>query len=284
MLKHISLTGVRRLLRVARGALASSYELWRLKRHAHAQAERLAILLEEWRQRHPIDDPLIEGIERQRAAWLHEDEAVIGDAFQDNYTVARGCRASFPALWAELLYRIARDSAPKVLLELGTNLGISSAYLAAGGRVHGSFVVTLEGSPVRLKLAQSLHRDLKLDSITYRLGKFVETLNPVLEERSPIDFAFLDGHHHRKPTLDYFEAIYPHLADGAIVVFDDIAWSEEMVDAWRTLCADKRFAFIVDLAKMGIGVTQTHTADAAPQVFRIARPTVRAEAFRLISN
>jgi len=123
-----------------------------------------------------------------------------------------------------------------------------------------------------VNLAQALHRDLKLNGIAYRIGKFQQTLKPVLQEHSPIDFAFIDGYHQRKPTLDYFDAIHPHLTDGAIVVFDDIVWSREMLDAWRTLCANRRFAFLVDLVKMGIGVTRMHAASVAPQVFRVAGP------------
>jgi len=221
-----------------------------------------------------VRSTLIASIERRRTAWLREDRDADGTGygFDDKHSVGRACSASMPPLWAELLYRIARDIAPKVLLELGTNLGISSAYLAAGGQAHGSSVITLDGAPARVNLAQSLHRDLKLNGIVYRLGTFRQTLKPVLREHSLIDFAFIDGHHQRKPTLDYFDAIHPHLTDGAIVVFDDIVWSREMLDAWRTLCANRRFAFLVDLVKMGIGVTRTHPASVAPQVFRVAAP------------
>lgn len=123
-----------RLLRAARQTLVSPGELSRLKRHAHAQAQRLARLLEDWRRRCPIEDPLIESIERQRTTWLQENTGGAGWAFDDKHSLSRACRASIPPIWAELLYRIARDTAPRVLLELGTNLGISSAYLAAGGR------------------------------------------------------------------------------------------------------------------------------------------------------
>lgn len=262
-----------RLLRAARQTLVSPGELSRLKRHAHAQAQRLAILLEDWRRRRPIEDPLIESIERQRTTWLQENTGGASRAFDDKHSLARACRASIRPIWAELLYRIARDTAPRVLLELGTNLGISSAYLAAGGRGHGSFVITLDGAPARLKLAQWLHRDLKLSGVAYRVGRFQQTLKPVLEERSPIDFAFIDGNHRRIPTLDYFDAIHPHLTDGALVIFDDIYWSGEMVDAGHTLCQDQRFAFMVDLAQMGIGVTRMQPADVGPRVFRIAGPS-----------
>lgn len=266
----LSLMRFQRLLRSGWQSLLSSRELRRLRRHHHPQAQRLAAVLVDWRRRCPIDDPLITSIERQRAAWLREDGTPTGRAFADKHSVARACRASLPAYWAELLYRIARDSAPKVLLELGTNLGISSAYLAAGGRTHGSSVVTLEGSPARVALAQSLHRALNLRGISYRVGKFRETLTPLLEERLPIEFAFIDGHHQRTATLDYFDEVHPHLTDDAVVVFDDIRWSEEMYDAWRILCEDKRFALMVDLVKLGIGITQRQPSDTVPQVFRMA--------------
>jgi len=274
MVQRLSLMTLHRLLRTVWQTFLSARELGRLKRHNHAQAQRLAGVLVDWRRRRPIDDPLIASIERRRTAWLREDRDADGTGygFDDKHSVGRACSASMPPLWAELLYRIARDIAPKVLLELGTNLGISSAYLAAGGQAHGSSVITLDGAPARVNLAQSLHRDLKLNGIVYRLGTFRQTLKPVLREHSLIDFAFIDGHHQRKPTLDYFDAIHPHLTDGAIVVFDDIVWSREMLDAWRTLCANRRLAFLVDLVKMGIGVTRMHAASVAPQVFRVAAP------------
>lgn len=273
MVQRLSLMRLHQLLRTGWQTLLSPRELRRLQRHNHPQAQPLAEVLEDWRQRRPIDDLLIETIERQRTTWLREDTTGAGWSFEDKHSVARACRASLSRLWAELLYRIARDMAPKVLLELGTNLGISSAYLAAGGQAHGCSVITLDGAPARVNLAQSLHRDLNLKGIHYRLGRFQQTLKPILHEHSLIDFAFIDGNHRRIPTIDYFDAIHPHLTDGALVIFDDIYWSGEMVDAWRTLCADKRFAFIIDLVKMGIGVTRMQPADVAPRVFRVAGPS-----------
>ena len=49
--------------------------------------------------------------------------------------------------------------APAAVIELGTNVGISSAYIAAG--LKDGILTTLESSAHRLRLAQDLHGDLK---------------------------------------------------------------------------------------------------------------------------
>lgn len=47
-------------------------------------------------------------------------------------TVTRACGASKPPRPARFLYLLARALAPRRVIELGTNVGIFSAYLAAG--------------------------------------------------------------------------------------------------------------------------------------------------------
>ena len=54
------------------------------------------------------------------------------------------------------------------------------------------------------------------------MGLFADTLEQVLQESEPIDYAFIDGHHLYQPTLDYFNMIWGYARDKAIFVFDNI--------------------------------------------------------------
>jgi hypothetical protein len=47
--------------------------------------------------------------------------------------------------------------------------------------------------------------------------------------------AYIDGSKDKFANLHYFERITPYLSPGCLVVFDDIHWSSEMWEAWRTL-------------------------------------------------
>ena len=142
----------------------------------------------------------------------------------------------------------AAEYQPKTILELGTNIGISSAYLAAAG---GS-VTTLEASAARLALAKELHRKLGLRNVSYVQGLFTDTLQLTLESLPPIDLAFIDGHHLYQPTLDYFAAIREHAARDCLFVFDDVRWSDGMKRAWAEL--KPQFEVTAEAGGMGIAI------------------------------
>ncbi|NBC17271.1 MAG: SAM-dependent methyltransferase [Bacteroidetes bacterium] len=169
-------------------------------------------------------------------------------------------RASVPLHEAWLLYHLVRHLRPRSGLELGTCLGLSAAYVGAAlhdnardGHDAGRFV-TLEGGAALARLARRHLDALDLSSHARVVtGRFQDTLPGVLARHAPIDFAFIDGHHDPEATLTYVDQIAPHLADGALLVFDDIAWSVGMRRAWRALRDDPRLPETVDLWTVGLG-------------------------------
>lgn len=251
-------------------------EIRRLRQLPGPAGRSLAAVFEQWRRREPIDEPVIELIEQQRNAWLDATAPPVNvePVFDDMSVFVRACHASKAPVWAELLFRIVRDTRPRVALELGTNLGISSAYLAAAASTHGGDVVTLEGAPPRVALARWFHQELGIENVRYVTGKFAKTLPQVLDDTDVIDFAFIDGHHHLEPTLAYLDLIYPRLSDNAVVVFDDIGWSSGMMEAWHRIQADTRFRFLVDIGNVGIGVVRADDNTAPPPMFYIVRPSI----------
>ncbi|MCH7886307.1 MAG: class I SAM-dependent methyltransferase, partial [Planctomycetes bacterium] len=162
-------------------------------------------------------------------------------------------KASKPYTWALLLFRLVREFRPSVCLELGTCLGISTAYQAAALTLNrGGRIITLEGAQTLADLARKNFERLALGNIVLKVGRFQDTLGQVLKDEPRIDFAFIDGHHDEHATLGYFEQLYPCLSEAAIVVFDNINWSSGMKRAWRTIAADQRITLSVDLFWAGV--------------------------------
>jgi hypothetical protein len=93
-----------------------------------------------------------------------------------------------------------------------------------------------------------------LARVETRHGRFEDTLGPALEELGEVALAFVDGHHDEGATIAYWERIAPRLARPALVVFDDIRWSDGMTRAWRAIAADARVELALDLRALGVCV------------------------------
>ena len=176
-------------------------------------------------------------------------------------SIATACRASKPPNPALMLFQMIRELNPKTVLELGTNVGISSAYILAALAQNGigGTLTTLDVSPYRLRLAKEFHERLALQNIVYVEGLFEDTLQVQLSGIDSVDLAFIDGHHQYQPTLDYFAQIFEKSSANAVFVFDHIRCSPGMRKAWMALQADERLGMVVDLWSVGIGVRRHDT-------------------------
>ncbi len=147
------------------------------------------------------------------------------------------------------LYNIIAKLNPKTILELGTCCGFSSSYMSFF--VPDSKIYTIEGSPNIATIARENHRFFDLKNISVFEGRFDVVLPELLNKISPIDFAFIDGHHDKEATLKYFRQILPFMSQGGVMLFDDIAWSDGMKEAWREIIDSKQYVKFEDYVKMG---------------------------------
>jgi predicted O-methyltransferase YrrM len=150
-----------------------------------------------------------------------------------------------------LLSRICKHYAPAQVLELGTNLGFSSLYLSAGLSPDAE-LITVEGSKELSRIAANHFTEMG-----YAPRQLVAEFSSALEEQ--IDWAsfkpnlvLLDGNHREEATLTYFAFLLPRLAQGAILILDDIYWSVGMTAAWKAICAHPRVSVSIDLFALGI--------------------------------
>ncbi len=149
-------------------------------------------------------------------------------------TIRQIAKTSVSPRWqCQQLFRAVKALAPNTILEMGTSLGISSAYLSTA--TSAARFITLEGDPHIARVASDTHKGLALDNIEINVGPFSETLAPALADLGRVDVVFIDGHHSYQPTIDYTAQILPYIHDKTVLIYDDIYWSDEMLAAWHEL-------------------------------------------------
>ena len=145
--------------------------------------------------------------------------------------------------------RLAGHLGPSLILELGTSLGISAAYLAAAAP--GARVTTVEGDPAVAAQAKAEFEHLGLTNIDLQVRVFKDYLGS-LPAGKRFDLLFLDGHHESKALIAYFDALRPHMHEHTVVIVDDIYWSVDMTDGWKSLLERPGVTQSVDAFRFGM--------------------------------
>ena len=193
-------------------------------------------------------------------------------------------RASSGPLWGRIMTGLVRGLQPMRVLELGTNLGVSAAHIAAALRrnaqeldaealpVPPGRLVTLEGAPELAALARRNLAALGHDGARAHVvvGPFDETLACVCASDGPFDLVFVDGHHERDAALRYVATVRPFLAPGAVVVLDDVEPGRPVREAYRQLRAGGDAGLW--LGKWGVLVPDPNPVERGAPA-SVARPT-----------
>jgi predicted O-methyltransferase YrrM len=159
--------------------------------------------------------------------------------------------AAKPPRLAQLLFRLVNHFRPATILELGTSLGLTTAYLAAADSRHQ--IITFEGCPNTAAVARETFEKLGLKNVRLVEGNLDQTLLATLAGlQKPVDFAFFDGNHRYEPTLRYFEQCLAKAHENSVFVLDDIHWSAEMEQAWEAIKAHPAVTVTIDLFYVGL--------------------------------
>ncbi len=168
-----------------------------------------------------------------------------------NRKISKIARSSLkPKKFGQLLFRIVDHYSPFSIIELGTSLGITTAYLAAAKK--GSEITTMEGALSVSELAKQHFKILELDNIELVEGDFDSILSSTIARKVTIDLAFIDGNHRYEPTLRYFKELLRATHPNSMLIFNDIHWSSEMEQAWREIQEHPSVTLTIDLFFIGI--------------------------------
>lgn len=157
-----------------------------------------------------------------------------------------------PARFGRLLFRLIQRFESKIIVDLGTSLGMTTAYLAEATRPFGGHVLTFEGCPETAAVARQNFERLGLRNVDVVVGNLDETLSPAVASLEPVDFVFFDANHRYEPTVRYFETCLANIHNDTVFVFDDIHWSDEMEQAWAYIKTHPSVSVTIDLFWVGL--------------------------------
>ncbi len=152
--------------------------------------------------------------------------------------------------FAQLFFRIVNYYKPETIIELGTSLGITTAYLASAN--HFTTVYSLEGANNIITIAQDTLHHLGVKNIELIKGNFSETLPGLLSKIEKVDLAFVDGNHRKEPTIQYFNMLLEKSTERSVFIFDDIHWSADMEEAWKQIQQHPAVTLTIDLFFVGL--------------------------------
>jgi len=149
-----------------------------------------------------------------------------------------------------LLSHILHIQHPKTILELGTSLGLTTAYLSRSEPE--SKIYTFEGNADLCKKAIKNWEQLKCKNIRLIKGNIDQTLPESLDHIPKVDFAIIDANHTKKALSDYYERIIQKITPNGMIFIDDIRWSVDMYDSWQGITKDPRVNVSIEFLQNGL--------------------------------
>ena len=174
--------------------------------------------------------------------------------------IAKGSLAK--AKYAQMLFRLINwlghqlreGNEGLTIVELGTSLGVTTAYLASVDP--RDKVYTYEGCKAVAKIAKDNWKALEINNIECQVG--VISSEVLQDGIRNVDVAFVDANHTYEASLMYFDVLAGKAHEKSVIVMDDIHHSEEMEWVWREICADERVTSTIDLYQMGLVFFDKH--------------------------
>ncbi len=160
---------------------------------------------------------------------------------------------------AQVFFRIVNwltqeSDKPLEIIEFGTNLGITTAYLASVAQKN--HVTTFEGSGALVELAKMNWKKLSLSNIDVVEGNIDQTFAKYKGKH--FDLAYIDANHRFEPTCRYVNWLAELAHDKSIIVIDDIHYSPEMERAWTSIQNRTDVTSTMDFYHFGLVFFDTH--------------------------
>ncbi|WP_373516939.1 O-methyltransferase [Pricia sp.] len=250
---------IRKHLSITRTRLNQKKELEKISKYKNSTLQKVVeavstVLNSNYKEE---DRQAFQNCENYRTELLQDETLISYQIFGSDKTamVKDICKnAASSKKWCEFLYFLSKKTAPSLILEIGTNLGISGCYVLKSiqNSPQAQFV-TMEGLSQLCEISGDQFATMApVSKYDIREGLFDATFPQLLKEDVHFDLLFIDGNHQKEPTIKYFKALKDKIKSPAIFVFDDINWSHEMKEAWDLLKRDSSVNFTIDLYKQGI--------------------------------
>ncbi len=143
---------------------------------------------------------------------------------------------------AKLLYRLVNYFNSKIILELGTSLGIATHAMSLANQE--TKITTIEGCSNISEFSKANFKRYHLNNIDVKTGDFNKVTSQL--QTNNYDLVFFDGNHQKEATLSYFETFLQTINNDSVFIFDDIYWSKEMTQAWEIIKQHPKVSVTID--------------------------------------
>ena len=152
-----------------------------------------------------------------------------------------------PKKYRLLITKVFKHLKIDTALELGTSLGVTTAYMAKSVK---NTVTSIEGDPNLFKLATENLKQLNIKNVKLINAEFTSALEKINQK---FDAILIDGNHTYEATMQYFEKLTSNNChDKTILIFDDIYWSIGMTRSWKEIKKSSKTTLTLDFCKLGI--------------------------------
>lgn len=170
-------------------------------------------------------------------------------------------KAATPPHLGRLLYRISHHFQFKNTLELGTSLGISTLYLAAGDTNRPLFTIDKEKKLVDFAAEQ--FKLMEYSNIHPTVEDFDTELPRLLFRLKKVGLVYIDGCQQGRALKRYVAMIQHNTDSDTVIIVDNIRHNDEIWQAWEYLRQNPRVALSFDMFRCGIlmyrqGIAKQH--------------------------
>lgn len=184
-----------------------------------------------------------EEIEAHRKKLLNDDKT----ANHFNKQTKNGLRS---ARLLQLVFRLVAYHQPKQLIELGTDLGITTAYLAKAC-ADTSVLKLVDTQEMAISTQQNL-ATIGVKNVTLEFGKLEEIFKITIAKTKTLDLVYVGGKNTKDFALTIFNLCLTKANEDTVLIFDQIYWSEEMQSAWQTIKNNPQVTVTIDLFWFGL--------------------------------
>lgn len=144
---------------------------------------------------------------------------------------------------------LVRARQPGVIVEFGTAFGVSGMYFLAGLEANGKgTLLTFEPNEVWRRMAVACLEKIGTRFVSVA-GTFEDRIDAALPAGARIDMAFIDAIHTSAFVTPQLELVMARCSDRALVILDDIDFSDDMRSCWNRVARDARFVSSVALGQ-----------------------------------
>lgn len=148
---------------------------------------------------------------------------------------------------------LVQELKPKTIVEFGTAFGVSGMYFLAGiNSSNNGTLLTFDPNNVWAKIAEHNLSQIS-DRFKLTIGTFEENIDNVLPQGEFIDLAFIDAIHTKNFVVPQLDIVVARSSNRAIIILDDINFSDDMKECWKEVSSDSRFSSSASLGdRVGI--------------------------------